>query len=127
MNKKPTFYKNVSGSPMTSELSSGSSVFATNLPIIAEPIKQKVEVEVFGTFQKTIKHELKKKYDCFVRVREKETKPWRTLPSYTLSPFGGPASTIRVQNITDSDITLEFESIQPTTYEVEIYFIAFNI
>jgi hypothetical protein len=127
MNKTPEFYKNISGDPSISRLANGSEVITTNLPVI-KTVKTEFVVDVFGTFQTTITHDLGDIYEPFVRVREKGETSWHTLPSYTLSPTGGTATTIRVQNITGTSITLEFESINNNpTYEVEIYFISFKL
>lgn len=120
------FYKNISGSPTQSRLADGSEVGSTNIPII-KTIEGEVLVDLFGTFQVSIVHDLKAIYEPLVRVREKGTTAWKTLPSYVLSPTGGIASTIRVQNITSSTIVLEFEGINNSpTYEYEIYFLDFK-
>lgn len=122
LNKKPEFYKGMANNPRIDRVGN-SEVLFTNLPIIAQIIKE-VNVDAFGDFVTIEKHTAGKRCDFFARTRIKGNSAWITLPMSNAFDF---PSFVEVTNVTDKDITLLFEAVTVTIWQVEIYFIDFVI
>lgn len=112
-------------------MGSGDLIGATAIPVKRI---HRTNIELTGFFEEviTIRHNVGKIYEPFIRIREEGSSQWQTLPS--IHQLGGTLATTvygEVTSIEKDVITLTFwNSISMSltgVCEVEIYFIGFTV
>jgi hypothetical protein len=129
MDKTPSFYKNLTDLPGIEKLDGNVIVSDTLLPIVGEPIQTQVTYDFLGEQRFIFPHTFKNILDIFARFKQVGTNDWYTIPAIYFSVTGGPAESVIIDNITNTEIAILFNAVNfayNKTFDLEIYFTNFS-